>query len=532
MHAMSDFVELGLEAADHLLDNHFDKIPDEVFSPRGTLHNIRHRRQKHPKLDRIEGRSPPSASQSPNDASPRSSMATAPQRKSSQREFEDKESEGPYEGDEGKPIGNRRGDRSQSRRSRPREDPYYHDAEQRTQNPRDYDPECLGKDNYSPRNLYWAQPHSTHPLNTIATGPSSSSPYVSHPAGPSHSTQQWSPTPPTTGLSSPYAQANTSRRRSMHAPNSAVESGLNNPYFKAGQRTPPPNSPITRGAPSQRYDTHSPNPPPNADPYYPAHQHRSPSPKPPPPPSSISYAAAAFTPYPYHSSAAAAAAFGAERPFEYEHNPYHPPRERHSRSRSRSRSRSGRRPSHGRRHRHRHRHRTDRPGITRRASSTGGAPYDLDRPRSTQRSPRQNERPLVRRRASSTGDVSLDDPTDRKRDFGLPSKLSGSDRALGAGGAGALVGGFLAQEVGSLLRKQSSKGGEKPMVLTLLGAVVGGLGANLLASKGERRLKGERGSMREWADDVKGQRRKGAMGWRADDRDMDQSRDGEQDGTR
>lgn len=507
-----DFVKLGLRATNYIVENHFDKIPDEhfgkipdeVFSPREALRKICHRRRK-------------SSSSSPSleEQSPTSAKSSDKQRKSSKQDSKDTNSDEGYEADEEKAKENMEGERSRSRRRSVRGDPYYLEAERRTQNPRDYDPECLVRDPPFPNNSYWTtQQQSSHPLTTAPRGPSSSF-YVSHPADPSFRTRQRPPTFPMTGplnSSFPYNPDHTPRRRSLYTsppapapiPAPASTPGYNDTYYSRQQRFPPPSATVPVGAPAPaRYDPKYPDSAPNVDPYYPA-RYRSSSPKLSP---STTYAAAAYVPYPYPSAAAAAAAFGAERPYEYD--PSSPqPTERRSRS------------THGLRSKHSssRRHRKDRPGVARRASSTGDAP-DLDRSRSMQRSSQQKDRPGIRRRASSTGDVdnNRNRLQGRKRDFGLPSKLSSSDRAIAAGSFGAVTGGLVAQEVASHLQKAGGKGGNNPTVLTLLGAVVGGLGANLIAGKEERKQQvGERGSMREWMDDIRGERMEALKGWKGD----------------
>jgi hypothetical protein len=67
------------------------------------------------------------------------------------------------------------------------------------------------------------------------------------------------------------------------------------------------------------------------------------------------------------------------------------------------------------------------------------------------------------------------------------------------------------------------------MMMTVLGAVAGGLGANLMVGKEERRRDGERASVRGWMEDVKGERRKGLMGWKADG-DVEEERRGREKG--
>jgi hypothetical protein len=502
-----DFVKLGLRATNYIVENHFDKIPDEhfgkipdgVFSPREALRKIRHRRQKSS-----------SSSPSQDEQSPTSAKSPDKQRKSSKQDSKDTNSEEGYEADEEKAKENIGGERRRSRRRSIREDPYYLEAERRTQNPRDYDPQCFAWDPSSLNNPYWAaKQQSSHPLTTAPRGPSSSSLYVSHPADPSFRTQQRPPTSPTTGplnTTSLYNTEHTPRRRSLYTSPPAPAPGYNDTYYSGQQRFPPPNATVPGGSPAPaRYDPKYPDSAPNIDPHYPAQYHWS-SPKPPLPPSTT-YAAATYVPYPYPAAAAVTAAFGPEKPYEYEYEPSSPPpTERRSRSTHSSRSR----------HRSSRRHRKNRPGVARRASSTGDTP-DLDRSRSMQRSSRQKDRPGVRRRASSTGDVdnSLNHSQGRKRDFGLPSKLSSSDRAIAASSLGAVTGGLVAQEVASHLRKPGGKSGNNPTVLTLLGAVVGGLGANLIAGKEERKQQaGERGSMRGWMDDIRGERREALKGWK------------------
>jgi hypothetical protein len=75
---------------------------------------------------------------------------------------------------------------------------------------------------------------------------------------------------------------------------------------------------------------------------------------------------------------------------------------------------------------------------------------------------------------------------------GLKKVFSDSGRGLGAGAIGAVAGGFLAQEAAMRNKKGKGKGMSDPIVLTLLGAVVGGLGANALEKGYDKKEKRDR----------------------------------------
>lgn len=114
---MEDFVELGLEASDKLIDHNFDKLPDQVFHPRQSLRKIRHRDKgkKHPEVDRLEGRS-----DTKSDHDETSSRSDRRYSRDSGREDDRYQNDRSYENKE-------RGSRQNTRT-----DPYWEEAERRT----------------------------------------------------------------------------------------------------------------------------------------------------------------------------------------------------------------------------------------------------------------------------------------------------------------------------------------------------------------------------------------------------------------
>lgn len=119
----------------------------------------------------------------------------------------------------------------------------------------------------------------------------------------------------------------------------------------------------------------------------------------------------------------------------------------------------------------------------------------------------------------------------------LQKVFTNSDKGLGIGMLGAVAGGLLAQEAGLRRGKNSSKSGKgskgglggkigDPIVLTLLGAAIGGLGANALEKRFAERGSGKRrDSYDEDARDGERERARDRDGDRDRDRDYDRDYD-------
>jgi hypothetical protein len=162
---MTDFVALGLEAANTLIDHNFEKIPNQVSTPRESLRKIRKRHHnKHPELDRMEGRPESPGSPDPGHRRRADSEGAggARERYYSDDEYDDHQ-ERHRQRDTPLPRD------STYSPSNPRSDTYYQEAQRRTRNGYDppYDPPPSSRSSQyaevDPR--YPAQqrsPHATH----------------------------------------------------------------------------------------------------------------------------------------------------------------------------------------------------------------------------------------------------------------------------------------------------------------------------------------------------------------------------------
>jgi hypothetical protein len=151
---MADYIELGLEAVDYLIEHYFDEIADAVFHPRQALRNIRHRSSskefRFPILDRLIRR--------------RARTSSTNQRDSRRKSQDDSDVDSTYSDGVYSP---------RTRSAGPRTDPYYNEAQRRTsaynvpptdlsqRDPRyparHRDPHAMNHDPYPPRNPYtWA----------------------------------------------------------------------------------------------------------------------------------------------------------------------------------------------------------------------------------------------------------------------------------------------------------------------------------------------------------------------------------------
>jgi uncharacterized protein YcfJ len=87
---------------------------------------------------------------------------------------------------------------------------------------------------------------------------------------------------------------------------------------------------------------------------------------------------------------------------------------------------------------------------------------------------------------------------DTERSELLKDTFSTTDAGLGAGGIGALAGGLLAAEMAKNKKVRDGGGDGNKILATLLGSVVGGLGANALEREVERRRMKDRRGMGTW----------------------------------